>query len=170
MAINNGISLLTEDRKEQGLVLKLSARDNFSLANLRSWSRFGWINRPLEFTRFYERVKKLNIKISSADQPAEDLSGGNQQKLLVARWLETNSQVLIFDEPTRGIDVGAKYEMYLLIGELAAMGKAIIVISSDLTEILGICDRIIVMKEGQIAGEITDVRNTSQEEVMALAV
>ncbi|SYZ72064.1 fused D-ribose transporter subunits of ABC superfamily: ATP-binding components [Candidatus Zixiibacteriota bacterium] len=169
-AIRNGISLLTEDRKGQGLVLKLSARDNFSLANLKSWSRLGWIDQKQETARFYERVKNLNIKISSAEQKAEDLSGGNQQKLLVARWLETDSQVVIFDEPTRGIDVGAKYEMYLLINELAAMGKAIVVISSDLPEVLGISDRIIVMKEGKIAGEIIDVRKASQEDVMALAV
>jgi ABC-type sugar transport system ATPase subunit len=98
------------------------------------------------------------------------LSGGNQQKLLVARWLETNSQVVIFDEPTRGIDVGAKYEMYLLINELAAQGKAVIMVSSDLPELLGMCDRILVMKEGRLSGEIVDVSRATQEQVMALAV
>ncbi len=169
-AIRHGICLLTEDRKSQGLVLKLSARDNFALPNLHSWSRFGWIKQRRENYRFAERVGKLNIRISSPEQRAEDLSGGNQQKLLVARWLESNSQVIIFDEPTRGIDVGAKYEMYLLIDELASLGKVIIVISSELPEVLGICDRIIVMREGRITGEITDVRNARQEDIMSLAV
>ena len=111
----------------------------------------------------------MNIRGASPDQPAEHLSGGNQQKLLVARWLETNSRVIIFDEPTRGIDVGAKYEMYLLINDLAAAGKAIIVISSELPEVLGISDRILVMREGAITGEVTDVATATQEAVMALA-
>lgn len=169
-AIRNGICLLTEDRKFQGLVLKASARDNFALANLLSWSTFGWIDRSREQQRFAAQVKDINIRLSHPDQRAEELSGGNQQKLLVARWLETNSEVIIFDEPTRGIDVGAKYEIYLLIGNLAARGKSIIVISSELPELLGICDRILVMRRGQIAGEIMDVKHSTQEEIMALAV
>ncbi|HVP07161.1 MAG TPA: sugar ABC transporter ATP-binding protein [Candidatus Acidoferrum sp.] len=168
-AILRGICLLTEDRKAQGLVLIASSKDNFALPNLSRWSRLGWINRPMEKTRFFERVKSLNIRLSGPEQRVADLSGGNQQKLLVARWLETNSQVIIFDEPTRGIDVGAKYEMYLLINELAAQGKVIIVISSELPEVLGISDRILVMREGRVAGEITDVRNATQEAIMALA-
>ncbi len=169
-AIAWGICLLTEDRKAQGLVLGASARDNFSLPNLRAFSRLGLINHDLENMRFLDHVRKLNIRISGQEQRAEELSGGNQQKLLVARWLETNSQVIIFDEPTRGIDVGAKYEMYLLINDLAAQGKIIIVISSELPEILGISDRILVMREGQITGEIIDARRATQEEIMALAV
>ena len=114
-------------------------------------------------------MRSLNIRLSSPEQRAEDLSGGNQQKLLVARWLETNFEVIIFDEPTRGIDVGAKHEMYLLINELASRGKVVIVISSDLLEILGISDRIIVMREGRIAGEINDMTTATQEKIMALA-
>lgn len=169
-AIANGICLLTEDRKAQGLVLKLSARENFALPNLPNWSRLGLVNNQIEKQRFGERVANLKIRLSSPDQKAESLSGGNQQKLLVARWLETNFKVIIFDEPTRGIDVGAKYEMYLLINELAISGKAVIVISSDLPEVLGVCDRIIVMKSGHIAGEIKSTKEATQEDIMALAV
>ena len=169
-AIAQGICLLTEDRKAQGLILRASAEDNFALSNFKSWSRLGFIKRRQELTRFQSYVTNLKIKVFGPDQLAENLSGGNQQKLLVARWLETNSQVVIFDEPTRGIDVGAKYEMYLLIGELAAQGKVVIVVSSELPELLGICDRILVMRHGKLAGEITDVRSARQEDVMALAV
>ena len=169
-AIAQGICLLTEDRKAQGLILRASAEDNFALSNFKSWSRLGFIKRRQELTRFQSYVANLKIKVFGPDQLAENLSGGNQQKLLVARWLETNSQVVIFDEPTRGIDVGAKYEMYLLIGELAAQGKVVIVVSSELPELLGICDRILVMRHGKLSGEITDVRSARQEDVMALAV
>ena len=112
----------------------------------------------------------MNIRLAHSEQRAEQLSGGNQQKLLVARWLETNSEVIIFDEPTRGIDVGAKYDIYILIGDLAAQGKAIIVISSELPELLGICDRILVMRRGRVAGEIADARSSTQEDIMAMAV
>ena len=169
-AIKAGICLLTEDRKAQGLVLKASARDNFALPNLLSWSRFRFVNRRRESSRFFHHVDNLNIRVAGADQPAETLSGGNQQKLLVARWLEADSRVILFDEPTRGIDVGAKYEMYLLINDLAAQGKAIVVISSELPEVLGMCDRILVMREGAITGEITNVAQATQEDVMALAI
>jgi ABC-type sugar transport system ATPase subunit len=169
-AIKQGICLLTEDRKTQGLVLRASAMENFSLPNLPAWSRLGWINQRMERARFSDRVRSLNIRLTGANQRAEDLSGGNQQKLLVARWLETDSQVIIFDEPTRGIDVGAKHEMYLLINDLALHGKAIIVISSELPELLGICDRILVMREGLLVGEISDVRNARQEDIMSLAI
>lgn len=169
-AIEGGICLLTEDRKAQGLVLGATVKENFALPNLKLWSTFGWIKEKRELERFTDRVHSLQIRLSHSRQKAEELSGGNQQKLLVARWLETNSEVIMFDEPTRGIDVGAKYEMYQLIGRLATQGKALIVISSELPELLGICDRILVMKAGRIAGEITDVKNATQESVMAMAV
>ncbi len=169
-AIRSGICLLTEDRKAQGLVLNASARDNFALPNLVAWSRLSWINRRREQERFSDRSASLNIRVARSEQRAEELSGGNQQKLLVARWLETNSEVMLFDEPTRGIDVGAKYDMYLLIGRLAAEGKTVIVISSELPELLGICDRILVMRRGRIAGEIADAGRGTQAEIMALAV
>jgi ABC-type sugar transport system ATPase subunit len=169
-AIQSGICLLTEDRKRQGLVLCASALDNFAISSLSHWSRFGLLNLNRESERFEEHRKALAIKLSSPRQRAESLSGGNQQKLLVARWLEVDSQVIIFDEPTRGIDVGAKYEMYLLIRRLAAQGKVIILISSELPEILGMSDRILVMKAGRISGEITDVSSATQEQIMAMAV
>ena len=169
-AIQSGICLLTEDRKGQGLVLCASAKDNFAISSLSHWSRFGLLNLSKESGRFEEHRKALAIKLVSPRQRAESLSGGNQQKLLVARWLEVDSKVLIFDEPTRGIDVGAKFEMYLLIRRLAAQGKVIILISSELPEILGMSDRILVMKAGRITGEITDVSSATQEQIMALAV
>jgi ABC-type sugar transport system ATPase subunit len=112
----------------------------------------------------------LYFKISDSEQLAGQLSGGNQQKLLVARWLETECRVLIFDEPTRGIDVGAKREMYFLIRRLADEGKVIIVISSEFPELIGLCDRILVMRRGRIAGVVDDVTNATQEAIMAMAV
>jgi len=169
-AIRLGICLLTEDRKRQGLVLGASALENFALPNLHRWSRFAWIKRAIEVRSFRRQVDSLGIRISSPRQRAEELSGGNQQKLLVARWLQTDSRIILFDEPTRGIDVGARYDMYLLINRLAAQGRTVIVISSELPELLGMCDRILVMRRGEISGEIADVSNASQEEIMALAV
>ncbi|MEW5701816.1 MAG: sugar ABC transporter ATP-binding protein [Candidatus Zixiibacteriota bacterium] len=169
-AIRRGICLLTEDRKAQGLVLKASARDNFALPNLTSWARWGWIGTKRETSRFRARVAELDLRLTGPDQRAETLSGGNQQKLLVARWLETNSRVIIFDEPTRGIDVGAKHDMYVLIDRLASQGKIIIVISSEFTEVLGVCDRILVMRAGRVAGELEDVTAATEESIMALAV
>jgi ABC-type sugar transport system ATPase subunit len=130
----------------------------------------GFVDRTREASRFFHHVDNLNIRVAGPDQPAETLSGGNQQKLLVARWLETDSRVIMFDEPTRGIDVGAKYEMYMLINDLAAAGKAIIMISSELPEVLGISDRILVMREGEITGEFEDVAGATQASVMARAI
>ncbi len=169
-AIHRGICLLTEDRKAQGLVLGLSARDNFALPNLDRWSPFGWIRRGRELSAFERFVASLRIRLSGPGQPARDLSGGNQQKLLLARWLERDSRVLIFDEPTRGIDVGAKHEIYLLINELAARGKAIVMISSEMPEVLGMSDRILVMRRGRIAGEIPDAAGATQELLLRMAV
>jgi ABC-type sugar transport system ATPase subunit len=169
-AINSGICLLSEDRKSHGLVLALSARENFGLPNLAHWSRLAFVHGRRERELFCRHVENLRIKISDHEQPARNLSGGNQQKLVLAKWLESNSEIVIFDEPTRGIDVGAKYEIYLLINELAASGKGIIMISSEFPEILGMSDRIIVMHEGRISGEITDVANATQEQIMALAI
>ncbi len=167
-AIKKGICLLTEDRKSQGLVLKATAKENFALPNLHFWSKLSWIDGKKESSRFLKHVDLLHIRLSGPDQRAEDLSGGNQQKLLVARWLESQSQVVIFDEPTRGIDVGAKYEMYLLIRELAVQGKVVIMISSELPEVLGISHRILVMRDGQISGEL-DPSVATQQDIMALA-
>ena len=169
-AIDRGICLLTEDRKVHGLVLKASVRDNFSLPSLRKLSKWSWILGGKENDRLLHRTNELRIRFGDALQSVENLSGGNQQKLLVARWLETNSQVILFDEPTRGIDVGAKYEIYLLINRLASEGRVVIVVSSELPELIGLCDRILVMRRSRIAGEISDVRHARQEDIMSLAV
>ena len=169
-AIRQGICLLTEDRKAEGLVLGLSARDNFALPNLDRWSAWGWIRRRKELSAFERFVASLRIRLAGPSQPARDLSGGNQQKLLLARWLERDSRALIFDEPTRGIDVGAKHEIYLLINELTARGKAVVMISSELPEVLGMSDRILVMHRGRVAGEIPEAAAATQEQVLGLAV
>ncbi|MCB9922894.1 MAG: sugar ABC transporter ATP-binding protein [Planctomycetaceae bacterium] len=169
-AIAAGICLLTEDRKSQGLVLGQSCLENFGLPNVTAFSRFGLLRHREERAAFATYVESLQIKLTSQDQLAGTLSGGNQQKIVLAKWLERNADVIIFDEPTRGIDVGAKYEIYLLINRLAAQGKAILMISSELPEVLGMSDRILVMHEGRVTGEITDVANATQEQVMNLAI
>jgi ribose transport system ATP-binding protein len=168
-AIREGICLLTEDRKSQGLVLSLSARENFALPNLPRLARLGFVARRREERAFDRYVRSLRIKMSHAEQRARNLSGGNQQKVVLAKWLEANSEVVIFDEPTRGIDVGAKYEIYQLMHRLAEGGKAILMISSELPEILGMSDRILVMRAGRVTGEIRDVDRATQEQIMALA-
>jgi ribose transport system ATP-binding protein len=167
-AVENGICLLTEDRKEQGLILDQSLRANFGLPNLGRLSRFGFVDDAKERSAFAEYIKMLRIKTPSEEQLARNLSGGNQQKVVLAKWLFADSEVILFDEPTRGIDVGAKYEIYLLINDLAARGKAILMISSELPEVLGMSDRILVMRDGRITGEITDVPYATQEQVMRL--
>lgn len=169
-AIRAGICLLTEDRKSQGLVLGMSVRENFGLPNLPEFSSLGFVDRRRERDIFSKYITRLQIKTPSQEQLAKNLSGGNQQKIVLAKWLQRNAEVIIFDEPTRGIDVGSKYEIYMLMSDLARQGKAIIMISSELPEILGMSDRIIVMHEGRITGEIDDVRSATQEQIMELAV
>lgn len=169
-AIRAGIALLTEDRKAQGLVLGQSVRDNFALPNLELFSFRGFVRRRAERQALARHVKSLRIRLASSEQPARHLSGGNQQKVVLAKWLERNCEVLLFDEPTRGIDVGAKVEIYRLINDVAAAGKAILLISSELPEVLGMSDRILVMHEGRLTGEITDVCRATQEEILRLAV
>ena len=169
-AISAGICLLTEDRKSQGLILPQSIRENFGLPNLARYSSRGWINQETERNAFNRHAGKLLIKMTGPEQPASNLSGGNQQKVVLAKWLERDARVLLFDEPTRGIDVGAKYEIYQLLNRLAAQGKGILMISSELPEVLGMSDRVIVMHEGRIKGEITDVGNATQEDILRLAV
>lgn len=169
-AIAAGIALLTEDRKGQGLVLAQSVRENFALPNLERFSSWGFVRRRAERQALTHRVEELRIRLASVEQPAGNLSGGNQQKVVLAKWLERNCEVLLFDEPTRGIDVGAKVEIYRLINELAAAGKAILLISSELPEVLGMSDRILVMHEGRLTGEIADARQATQEQILRLAV
>ncbi len=169
-AIAAGICLLTEDRKAEGLILGQSVQDNFGLPNLSAFGRWGFIHRGQESDALATHVGSLRIKLSNTQQQARTLSGGNQQKVVLAKWLERNAEVVIFDEPTRGIDVGAKYEIYQLMNRLAEQGKAILMISSELPEVLGMSDRIVVMHEGRLTGEITDVTSATQEDIMQLAV
>ena len=164
-AISNGIAYATEDRKAYGLVLIQEIKDNITLANLEAISDGGVVNEPKEMTITREYRDKLNIKCSSIRQLAVNLSGGNQQKVVLSKWLFANPEILILDEPTRGIDVGAKYEIYTIINRLASEGKGIILISSELPEILGVCDRIYVMRDGKIVGEMP-ASEASQEKVM----
>jgi len=165
-AISNGIAYATEDRKAYGLVLIQEIKSNITLANLEAISDGGMvINEPKEMAATLEYREKLNIKCSSIRQLAVNLSGGNQQKVVLSKWLFANPDILILDEPTRGIDVGAKYEIYTIINRLASEGKGIIFVSSELPEILGVCDRIYVMREGRVVGEMP-ASQASQESVM----
>lgn len=169
-AIAAGIGLLTEDRKLQGLVLGASVRENFALPNLNRLTRFGFVQLRQEREEFARYTDLLKIRIPHQEQRARNLSGGNQQKVVLAKWLARNCDVLIFDEPTRGVDVGAKYEIYLLMNQLVSEGKAVVMISSELPEVLGMADRILVMHEGRVTGEIADARRATQEQIMQLAV
>ncbi len=167
-AIEAGIGLVTEDRKALGLILGMAVRENVTLANLASISTLSFINQAKERSIAAKYVDELSVKTPSIEQQVQNLSGGNQQKVVLAKWLFTESRVLIFDEPTRGIDVGSKVEIYQLMNKLAADGVAIIMISSELPEVLGMSDRIIVMHEGRIAGELPRGEAT-QEKIMHLA-
>ena len=167
-AIRRAIGYLPEDRKGQGLFLQLSALANTTMNTLGANSRFGVINHPALRKLSKAAIDRLSIKVSGPDGIVGGLSGGNQQKVLLARWLEIHPKVLLLDEPTRGVDVGAKSEIYLIINELAAQGVAVVVISSELPEIVGICDRVVVMREGVITGECQG-EDINQEKIMTLA-
>lgn len=168
-AIKSGIAYLSEDRKTYGLVLGQTISKNISLSNLERISKMGILdlNREIEETGI--NAKQFGVKCSSIFQEAGNLSGGNQQKVVLAKWMFNLPDVLILDEPTRGIDVGAKYDIYCIINELAAAGKCVLVISSELPEILGVCDRVYVMNDGQIKGEMP-IEEASQESIMKLLV
>jgi inositol transport system ATP-binding protein len=168
-AMDAGIGLLTEDRKRTGLFLPLSVADNTIMSDLSSYrGALGLIDEKKIRKHCEEQREKLKIKTPSIDQIISNLSGGNQQKVLIARWLLMNPDILIIDEPTRGIDVGAKSEIHKLMSILAAQGKAIIMVSSELPEILGMSDRVVVMHEGRITGEVLRAE-TTQEIIMELA-
>ena len=168
-SIASGLGFLTEDRKQQGLVLQLSVSDNITLTSLDEFSRYGMLDLAAEHRRAAELVEKLHIRAASLDQEIIDLSGGNQQKVVLARWLAAGCRVLLFDEPTRGIDVGAKSEIYELIGELVEQGVAVVLISSEMPELLGLADRVAVMNEGSLQG-ILSRKEASQERIMQLAL
>jgi ribose transport system ATP-binding protein len=167
-AISNGIYLVPEDRRLSGLIVDFNVRENISLPNLDSYSSAKIINRSKEAKASVDAVKAINIKTPTPEMRAANLSGGNQQKVVLAKWLTFRPRVLIFDEPTRGIDVGAKAEIYELIRNLAAKGVSVIVISSEMEEVLGISDRIAVMHEGRLTG-ILNRAQFSEEAVMRLA-
>jgi ribose transport system ATP-binding protein len=167
-AIDLGIGLLTEDRNQYGLIMEMGVRENITLANLTKVVKNFFIRPSLEEEVAARFIDELKIKTPSSTQAVEHLSGGNRQKVILARWLFTESKLLIFDEPTAGIDVGIKFEIYNLINRLAARGIGIIVISSDLPELLGICDRIAVLWEGKLTG-ILSRGEATQESVMTLA-
>lgn len=169
-AIGQGIFLLTEDRKNQGLFLDRPVHENFSIASLFRFAYFGMINKAREIKAFLSHKDSMGIRVSSPLIRVGNLSGGNQQKVLLARWLERKGKVFLLDEPTRGVDVGAKEEIYLLLRKLASEGNAILLISSELPEVLALSDRILVMHEGQIKGEIKDVAKATQEQIMELAI
>ena len=154
-AIDNGLAYATEDRKRFGLNLIEDIKRNISLASLKSFVTFGLVNGNEEYKKASEYRESMNIKAPSVNSVTGQLSGGNQQKVVLSKWINVNPDVLILDEPTRGIDVGAKYEIYLIMQRLAAEGKGIIVISSELPELIGICDRIYAIAEGRITGEVS---------------
>ena len=168
-SIKNGFALLTEERRATGIFGCLSIRDNTVISSLKRHLRFGlYLNEKSqrEDTQYY--IDAMHTKTPSQETKIRSLSGGNQQKVIIGRWLLTDPEVLLLDEPTRGIDVGAKYEIYQLIIDLANKGKTVIMVSSEMPELLGVCDRIVVMSGGRVAGEV-DARNTTQEEIMTLA-
>ena len=167
--IDQGVAMLTEDRRGSGIMGVLSVADNISVASLDKYLDFGIsINNKKVEQLVQDNVRKMNIKTPSSKTQIKSLSGGNQQKVLVGRWLANNPDVLILDEPTRGIDVGAKYEIYCIIEELAREGKSIIMISSEMGELIGMSDRIMVMCDGRVTGFI-DGKDATQENIMALA-
>ena len=167
-AVKHGICYLSEDRKRFGLMLQKSVTENSAIASVDKFVRFGWINDKKAAKVAAENNALLRTKTPSMDQLLKNLSGGNQQKVIIARWLIRNSDIFIFDEPTRGIDVGAKSEMYALMEQLASEGKSVIMISSELAEIQRLSDRVIVMCEGRITGEL-DIADATQEEIMKYA-
>ena len=165
-AIAHGMAYVTEDRKGNGLILSNPIRVNTTLANLKAVSKRGVINQDQEYAVSEDYRQKLHTKCTGVEQKVGNLSGGNQQKVLLAKWMFADPDILILDEPTRGIDVGAKYEIYCIINQLAAEGKSVIMISSELPEVLGMSDRIYVMNEGRMVGEF-DGKDATQEGIMS---
>jgi len=168
-AIKAGIALLPEERRSQGIVGVLSVRENISLAANRLISRLGIVNRKKDKEMASEAIKNLRIKTPGSEQQIQFLSGGNQQKAIVAKWIHSNADVILLDEPTRGIDIGAKSEIYEIMNQLAKQGKAIMMFSSELPELLGMCDEIMVMREGRVMGFLSKEEAT-QEKIMQLSV
>jgi ABC-type sugar transport system ATPase subunit len=166
-AVKAGIALVTEDRQITGLALRLPIAHNVTLANVPAISRFGFLDAGAQNSAAVDFVRRLRIRAGSTRQLAGRLSGGNQQKVVIAKWLFRQARIFLFDEPTRGIDVGAKVEVFNLMHELAREGAAILMVSSEMPELLQVADRILVMREGRITGELPG--RTTQEEIMRCA-
>ena len=168
-SIKNGFALLTEERRATGIFGVLDIKANTVISSLKRHLRFGlYLSEKTQREDTQHYIDAMHTKTPSQETKIRSLSGGNQQKVIIGRWLLTEPEVLLLDEPTRGIDVGAKYEIYQLILDLANKGKTVIMVSSEMPELLGVCDRIVVMSGGRVAGEV-DARNTTQEEIMTLA-
>lgn len=167
-AIKAGIGLISEDRKGQGLILNMSIKENISLAAMKKICMYGFVKTKTEHTKIDEHIKNLNIRTPGRQQLVRNLSGGNQQKVVIAKWLSTFPKILIMDEPTRGVDVGAKAEIYQIMNMLTSAGVGILMISSELPEVLGMSDRVLVMHEGKITADMP-VEEATQEKIMAYA-
>jgi rhamnose transport system ATP-binding protein len=167
-AMEAGLAFVPEDRQHQGLVLEMAIEDNATLPLLRRLSRFGLINRRRERELAQDFTRRLQVKAAGLQLPVRSLSGGNQQKVVIAKWLATEPQILILDEPTRGIDIGTKAEVHRIVSGLAAQGLAILLISSELPEVLAMSDRVLVMHEGRLTGEFTR-DEADQENIMRAA-
>jgi ribose transport system ATP-binding protein len=167
-AIDSGIALVPEDRKRQGALMEVDIRGNISMAVLEKISKFFMVNRTEEnrIANYYKEA--IRIKTPNLEQKIRNLSGGNQQKVIIARWLASEPNLVIFDEPTRGIDVGAKSEIYGLVNALVESGKAVLMISSEMEEVMGMSDRIIVLREGRISGTLNK-QQFNQETIMSFA-
>ncbi len=168
-AVKSGVAYLPEDRKELGVVINMSVKDNIMLASFNSFSKAGVINNKKINKKSKELVDKLRIKTPGLYQKVKNLSGGNQQKIVVAKWLASGCKIFLFDEPTRGIDVGAKIEVYKLMNELAKQGATILMVSSEMPEIINMCDRVYVMRSGRIEGELKG-ENINQKSILNLAM
>ena len=167
-SIKQGMIMLSEDRREYGLIPVRSVRENASIANLASYIYGGYTHKKKEEEEVEEMFKKMEVKTPSLETPISSLSGGNAQKVLLARWMLCNPDVMILDEPTRGIDVGAKFEIYKLMTDMAKEGKAVVMVSSEMAELIGMCDRIYIMCQGRITGCLNR-DEFSQETIMKYA-
>ncbi|MBR4211743.1 MAG: ATP-binding cassette domain-containing protein, partial [Oscillibacter sp.] len=167
-AVANGYALLTEERRATGIFGILSILENTVISSLKNYLKGGLLNQKKMEESTDWSISAMRIKTPSQSTQIRSLSGGNQQKVILGRWLLTNPEVLLLDEPTRGIDVGAKYEIYQLIIDLAKQGKTVLMVSSEMPELLGVCDRILVMSGGRLAGEVS-AKTATQEEIMTLA-
>ena len=167
-AIKAGIGFITEDRKTEGLLLEKSIADNIEIVNLKAVSQKGVLSKRKEKDLVYKEIEEFRIKCFGPWHECDNLSGGNQQKVVLAKWIATNPKILILDEPTRGVDIGAKKEIYHVINQMASLGVAVIMVSSELPEVLGMSDRIMVVREGEVRG-ILDGKEADQEKIMTLA-